>query len=137
MAGVPKIKEGKIDAPLIKKTINNTEKVCVDYEQGDRAVSLYHVMDHLSNKVSWLELSPLTGRTHQLRVHCADILKTPIIGDDKYGQRKVVAKDLPKRMYLHAHSLTWMGKNGKEKTVVAPLDKDFKQAFTEYGFSEN
>lgn len=136
VGGLPKIQEGKIDAPLIKKMVGGSEKMCVDYEQGERAVSLYHVVDHLSNKISWLEMSPLTGRTHQLRVHCADILKTPIIGDDKYGQRQVSFKNLPKRMYLHAHSLTWVDAKGKEQTIQAPLDKDFKQAFNEYGFEE-
>ncbi len=133
--GCPKILEGKIDAPLIKKATENGEKVCVDLTQGDRAVSLYHVVDHLSNKVSWLELAPLTGRTHQLRVHCADVLKTPIIGDDKYGKREATSKNLPKRMYLHARALTWMDK-GKERCVVAPLDTDFKAVFNEYGFTE-
>lgn len=136
VGGYPKIAEGKIDAPLIKKSLMGGEKMCVDFDQGERAISLYQVVDHLSNKVSWLELSPLTGRTHQLRVHCADVLKTPILGDEKYGQRKVISKDLPKRMYLHAHSLVWTNTLGKEKKVLAPLDKDFKAAFNEYGFKE-
>ncbi len=137
VAGCPKVKEGKIEAPLIKKSFGNMEKVCVDFEQGDKAISLYHVHDHLSNQVSWLELMPLTGRTHQLRVHCADVLKTPIIGDDKYGQRNILNKNLPKRMFLHARALTWLNSKGKSQTVEAPIDKDFQIAFSEYGFTES
>lgn len=134
--GCPKPKEGKIEAPLLKKTGTLGEKMFVDFENGDTAVSLYQTIDNLANKVAWLQLSPLTGRTHQLRVHCADVLKTPIIGDTKYGKRNPLAGQIPGQMYLHAHCLSWTDENGKDKSVTAPTPDYFKTAFNEFGFDE-
>lgn len=136
VAGCPKIKEGKIDAPLMKKSSASGEKMSVDFEKGDKAISLYQVVDHLANKVSWLQMAPLTGRTHQLRVHCADVLKTPILGDDKYGKRSTLMQNIPHQMYLHAHSITWTNEQGKTKTVVASLPDYFETAFHEFGFDK-
>ena len=136
VAGCPKIKEGKIEAPLMKKTGPQGEKMMVDFAEGDKAVSLYQVADHLANKVAWLQMAPLTGRTHQLRVHCADVLKTPILGDDKYGKRSSLMQNIPHQMYLHARSITWTDSKGKVQTVSAPLPDYFKTAFHEFGFDE-
>lgn len=136
VAGHPKIKEGKIEAPLIKKSGTSGEKMVVDYDEGDRAVSLYQVVDHLANKVSWLQMAPLTGRTHQLRVHCSDVLKTPILGDDKYGKRTTLMQNIPYQMYLHARSITWVNDKGKTQAVTAPIPEYFKNAFHEFGFDE-
>lgn len=136
VAGCPKIKEGKIDAPLMKKSSITGEKMAVDFDQGDKAISLYQVVDHLANKISWMQMAPLTGRTHQLRVHCAEVLKTPILGDDKYGRRGTLMQNIPHQMYLHAHSITWENENGKMQTVSAPLPDYFRTAFHEFGFDE-
>ena len=136
VTGCPKIKEGKIDAPLIKKSSVSGEKMVVDFQEGDKALSLYQVTDHLANKVAWLQMAPLTGRTHQLRVHCADVLKTPILGDDKYGKRNSLMQNIPHQMYLHAHSISWNNTAGKNQTVSAPLPDYFKTAFHEFGFDE-
>ena len=136
VAGCPKIKEGKIDAPLMKKSGTSGEKMAVDFDEGDKAVSLYQVVDHLANKVSWMQMAPLTGRTHQLRVHCADILKTPILGDDKYGKRNTLMQNIAHQMYLHARSITWKNEKGKIQTVSAPLPNYFQTAFREFGFNE-
>ena len=62
------------------------ERVVPD-EEGKSAVTDYRVLDHAGKKAAWLELWPLTGRTHQLRAHCA-ALGTPILGDGKYGGAK-------------------------------------------------
>lgn len=52
---------------------------------SQHAITEYRVIGPSSHGYTWLELSPLTGRKHQLRVHCAEVLGTPIVGDYKYG----------------------------------------------------
>jgi len=76
--------------------------------------------------VSYLELRPQTGRTHQIRVHLSSI-GHPIVGDTLYGKGKETAFDF-KRVALHAMSLTFKGKGGKEIAIEAPLPDDFIKA---------
>ena len=134
--GMPYPAKGKIEAPLIQKRIGkNADKRMVD-EEGLPAVSLYEVQDHLADKVSWLQMSPLTGRTHQLRIHAAEILKTPILGDTRYGKRSDLTKELPSKMFLHARAICLPLQNKKTIVIEAPLPEHFKEAFKQFGFSE-
>lgn len=55
------------------------------FMSSQHAITEYRVIASSSQGYTWLELSPLTGRKHQLRVHCAEVLGTPIVGDYKYG----------------------------------------------------
>ena len=134
--GLPKPDKGKIEAPLLQKKISaNTDRRTID-ENGSEAVSLYAVQDHLADKVSWLQMSPLTGRTHQLRIHAAEALKTPILGDSRYGKKNNLTDDLPNKMFLHARAISIPLMNKKELIVEAPLPKHFQEAFQLFGFSE-
>lgn len=89
--GSPKEKEGVICAPLSKVLLNDgkTERVILAHQTGfqasQEAITEYRVLGPMINGCSWLELRPLTSRKHQLRVHCAEALGTPIVGDYKYG----------------------------------------------------
>ncbi|PSS14512.1 RNA pseudouridine synthase [Actinidia chinensis var. chinensis] len=89
--GSPKEKEGLICAPLSKVLLNDgkTERVilsnCSGLEASQEAVTEYRVLGPMINGCSWIELCPHTSRKHQLRVHCAEALGTPIVGDYKYG----------------------------------------------------
>ncbi|XP_024031022.1 RNA pseudouridine synthase 3, mitochondrial [Morus notabilis] len=89
--GSPKEKEGIICAPLSKVLLNDgkTERVILAHQTGfqasQEAITEYRVLGPMINGCSWLELRPLTSRKHQLRVHCAEALGTPIVGDYKYG----------------------------------------------------
>ncbi|PON45205.1 Pseudouridine synthase [Parasponia andersonii] len=89
--GSPKEKEGLICAPLSKVLLNDgkTERVILAHQSGfeasQEAITEYRVLGPMINGCSWLELRPLTSRKHQLRVHCAEALGTPIVGDYKYG----------------------------------------------------
>ncbi|KAL6858973.1 hypothetical protein ACP4OV_017975 [Aristida adscensionis] len=89
--GTPKEKEGIISAPISKVLLDDgkAERVILAHPSGidgaQEAVTEYRVMGPTINGCSWVELRPLTGRKHQLRVHCAEALGTPIVGDYKYG----------------------------------------------------
>lgn len=89
--GSPRRSEGLISLPLQKVVLEKGkfERITVvDNFQSllaQSAVTKYRVIGSPSHGYSWLELSPLTGRKHQLRVHCAEVLGTPIVGDYKYG----------------------------------------------------
>ncbi|CAN6452642.1 unnamed protein product [Victoria cruziana] len=89
--GTPKQKEGVIAAPLSKVTLKDgkTERVIMAHSSGidtsQEAITEYRVLGPTVNGCSWIELLPVTGRKHQLRVHCAEALGTPIVGDYKYG----------------------------------------------------
>ncbi|KAM5572145.1 hypothetical protein ABKV19_012284 [Rosa sericea] len=89
--GSPKEKEGLICAPLMKVLLDDgkTERVILAHQSGleasQPALTQYRVLGPTINGCSWIELQPLTSRKHQLRVHCAEALGTPIVGDYKYG----------------------------------------------------
>jgi len=126
--GAPEITEGKIDLPLAKQEEGDVEKVAIDKEEGKRAVTLYRVIERLSRALAWVELMPVTGRTHQLRVHMAAI-GHPIIGDGKYGAREAFIDGLPNRLHLHARHIRIQGM----LDVTAPLPKHMKESFKTLG----
>lgn len=97
--GVVKNSEGKISLPLIAD-IHDRPRQKVDYKHGKPAETLYNV-DKIVDGKTYIHLYPTTGRTHQLRVHCAYLhgLHCPILGDELYGSKS-------DRMYLHAESIT-------------------------------
>ncbi|MBQ4472483.1 MAG: RluA family pseudouridine synthase [Alphaproteobacteria bacterium] len=131
VAGKPTPVAGKIDAPLTKKT----DKVVVDFDHGDRAISVYQTIDNAGQKASWLALSPLTGRTHQLRVHLTDILQTPILGDDKYGKKTLAG--IGNGLHLHARAIEIKSPDThKIVRVIADLPPHMKTTFHMLGFDE-
>ncbi|MFC3031011.1 RluA family pseudouridine synthase [Pseudoalteromonas fenneropenaei] len=102
--------EGCIDLPLAKDSDNvPKQKVC--YEQGKSAVTYYRVLERRANS-TLVELKPVTGRTHQLRVHML-ALGHPILGDDFYGDAACLAA--APRLHLHAQSLSFAHPTSKER----------------------
>ncbi len=97
--GAPTAPEGIVDRPLKKITRKEGWRMVPD-SGGQRAVTRYRVLG-ASEGLTWLELSPETGRTHQLRVHCA-AEGFPVLGDSVYG--RVETTRIP--LHLHAHSVT-------------------------------
>ncbi|XP_051132363.1 RNA pseudouridine synthase 4, mitochondrial [Andrographis paniculata] len=89
--GSPRRKEGVISMPLAKVVVGDgkSERITTaDYSHktsAQLAVTEYRVISSSPHGFTWLELFPHTGRKHQLRVHCAEVLGTPIVGDYKYG----------------------------------------------------
>ncbi|KAL3638529.1 hypothetical protein CASFOL_017900 [Castilleja foliolosa] len=89
--GSPRRREGVISVPLMKVVVDNGKSERITVVDNNHTLSVQHsvteyrVIASSSCGYTWLELSPLTGRKHQLRVHCAEVLGTPIVGDYKYG----------------------------------------------------
>ena len=120
--GVPRPEKGRIDLALSKKRGHGGERVATGTKDARKAVTLYATVDTVGRKAAWLALWPITGRTHQLRVHCTEI-GVPIQGDGKYGGRDsfLDGEDIPPQLHLHAREKVLpLGKN-KENRVTAPL----------------
>lgn len=136
VAGVPDIRQGRIDLGLIKRNgAGGGERVHADDEKGKHAVTYYRVLDHAGTRAAWLALMPVTGRTHQLRAHCA-ALGTPILGDGKYGggAAQLPGSAGPQRLHLHARSLEIPSPGGGSLKVTAPLPPHMKETWRFFGF---
>ena len=138
VAGIPKLRQGRIDAPLSKLPGRLGEKVAVDREEGKRAVTWYRVVDAVLRRAAWLEMEPRTGRTHQLRAHCV-LLGTPIVGDGKYGgeEAKLEGFGLSRKMHLHARALIVPHPRGGVLSVEAPLPPHMQASFAFFEFAES
>ena len=139
VVGVPDVLEGEIDAPLAKQPGTGGEKMHVDQENGQPAVTRYRVVDRIGNKACWVELEPMTGRTHQLRVHLA-AMGHPIVGDGKYGgQDAFLTGSISRKMHLHARRLIISqppvnGKSSGKLDVTAELPEHFAATMEQLGF---
>lgn len=132
--GLPEIEAGTIDAPLAKGGDVGREKM-EETDDGQSAETDYRIVDHAAGRVAWLELRPRTGRTHQLRAHCA-VMGNPILGDGKYGGRESFMSGLPKRLHLHAHTLQLPHPDtGQRLEVTAPLDEELVKSWKFLGFN--
>ncbi|OCC25252.1 RNA pseudouridine synthase [Croceicoccus estronivorus] len=136
VVGVPDVAEGTIDAPLAKQPGTGGEKMHVDEENGQPAKTRYRIVDRAGNRAAWLELQPLTGRTHQLRVHLAAI-GHPIVGDGKYGgQDAFLTGSISRKMHLHARRLIIDHPDGTPLDVTAGLPDHFAASMAQLGFDE-
>ena len=137
VAGVPDIEDGLIELSLAKQPGSGGEKMMVDQsEQGLSARTRYRVLDRAGNRAAWVELQPLTGRTHQLRVHMAAI-GHPIIGDGKYGgPESFLTGSISRKMHLHARRLIIDHPDGTPLDVTAPLPTHFAASMEQLGFDE-
>ncbi len=139
VVGVPDVREGTIDAPLAKQPGSGGEKMHVDEEEGAPAVTRYRVVEKAGNRACWVELEPMTGRTHQLRVHMLAI-GHPIVGDGKYGgQDAFLTGSISRKMHLHARRLV-IGEpkgadgSGGKLDVTADLPEHFAASMEQLGF---
>jgi 23S rRNA pseudouridine955/2504/2580 synthase len=135
VAGLPKLRQGRIDLPLAKRALKGGERVQSD-DEGKDAVTYYTVVDSAGDRASWLALLPLTGRTHQLRAHCAAI-GTPILGDGKYGgaAAHALGSAAARRLHLHARTLEIPHPAGFTLKVTAPLPPHMKRMWEFLGFA--
>ncbi len=136
IVGVPEIAEGLIELPLAKQPGTGGEKMYVDHAGGQSARTRYRVIDRAGNRAAWIELQPLTGRTHQLRVHMAAI-GHPIVGDGKYGgQASFLTGSISRKMHLHARQLMIDAPDKARIDVTAPLPDHFAASLAQLGFDE-
>lgn len=139
VAGEPVMKRGKIDLALAKSAgPSGFERVAGgDEDDAKRAVTLYETVDSAAGRCAWLVLWPRTGRTHQLRVHCADALKTPIVGDGKYGggASRIPGEGISGKLHLHARSIELPHPSGKGMLKIkAPLPAHMRKTWEFFGF---
>ena len=110
--------KGIISLPLMPDYLDRPRQI-VDHEQGKEAITEYEVLEPVDDFHLRIALYPKTGRTHQLRVHCAhqEGLKAPILGDPLYGNEKAA------RLHLHAEEITFEHPlTGKKMTITRKAD---------------
>src|SRR3712207_4667082 len=106
----------------------------VDEEGGQAARTRYRVIERAGNRAAWVELQPLTGRTHQLRVHMAAI-GHPIVGDGKYGgQEAFLTGTISRKLHLHARRLRIDHPDGGRIDVTADLPPHLAETIANLGF---
>jgi 23S rRNA pseudouridine955/2504/2580 synthase len=133
--GVPQPYTGRVDLALAKSGGKGFERMREDEEEGRRAITDYKVLDHAADKAAWVELRPLTGRTHQLRVHCA-ALGTPILGDGKYGGKDAHLQGIAanRQLHLHAREIEMPHPAGGTLKVTAKLPDFMRETWRFLGF---
>ena len=116
----------RVDAPLLKSEIANDERIVRVHPDGKPSLTEFKVLQSYTN-CSLVEAKPITGRTHQIRVH-AQHMGHGLIGDEKYGDdefNKAMRALGVKRLFLHAAELGFYLPEAKELTIVkAPLAQD-------------
>jgi RluA family pseudouridine synthase len=124
--GIVNKDEGKIDNFLGKKAQFQGQTIygSVEKNKGVRAITFWNCLSR-GKMASVVCCEPLTGRTHQLRVHLSQI-GHPVLGDVQYGKKFLCAYK-PHRNLLHAYSVVF-SHLGKQLKITAPLPADFKQA---------
>ena len=128
--GKPKEQKGTISAPLgrigLKRTTKITGKKLIDKKEAETE---YKTIKNY-REFSFLELSPKTGRTHQLRVHLNSI-GHPIAGDSIYGFRKLSAPLGLNRLFLHAYKLEFITPDNKRLTLETDPPEDLQKVLNE------
>ena len=122
-----------IDAPLLVTHRKNGERHVVVRKDGKQAKTRVR-LSRTYGKFSLLQCQPLSGRTHQIRVHLQS-LEHPIAGDDRYGDpdiNKLAARHGLKRLFLHAQSIAFPDEHGNELHFTSPL-ADELQRFLDKG----
>jgi 23S rRNA pseudouridine955/2504/2580 synthase len=126
--------EGIIDAPLAKQPGTGGEKMHISEEHGLPAKTRWRVIDRAGNRAAWVELQPLTGRTHQLRAHMASI-GHPIVGDAKYGGSEAfLTGGISRKLHLHARRIRIDAPGGGAIDVTADLPPHFAETLATIGF---
>lgn len=139
VAGVPRVKQGRVSTFLAKGEDEEGDAKMVIARHGaegaSHAVTYYAVVETAGQKLAWLSMKPVTGRTHQLRAHAAHI-GHPIVGDPKYFnvENWELPGGLQKKLHLLARRIVIPHpRSGKPVDVTAPLPPHMKQSWSVLG----
>jgi 23S rRNA pseudouridine955/2504/2580 synthase len=132
--GRPRPPKGRIEFAL-GRSAADPERVVSDAE-GKPSATLYDTIETAGDRVAVLRLNPLTGRTHQLRVHCAEGLGCPVVGDTRYGgERHGLGDAVGEGMHLHAAAIALPHPSGRGVLrVVAKLPAHMLKTWRYFGF---
>ena len=138
VAGVPKPRQGRISTFLTKEELESESRMRIAQhgeEGASHAVTYYAVVETAAQKLSWLSLKPVTGRTHQLRAHCAHV-GHPIVGDPKYFEKEnwELPGGLQNRLHLLARRIVVPHPRVGKIDVTAPLPAHMVQSWNLLGF---
>jgi 23S rRNA pseudouridine955/2504/2580 synthase len=138
VVGVPKPRQGRISTYLAKGAGPEGELMRIarhGEKEASHAVTYYAVVDQAAQKLAWLSLKPVTGRTHQLRAHC-QIIGHPIVGDPKYFEKEnwELPGGLQNRLHLLARRLVIPHPRQGTIDVTAPLPPHMQQTWNLVGF---
>ena len=136
--GVPKPRQARISTYVAKYQAEDGDRMRIARHGDDgaqHAVTHYSVVEQSAQKLSWLMLKPVTGRTHQLRVHTA-YMDCPIIGDPKYFniENWEFPGGIQKKLHLHARRIRIPHPKGGVLDVSAPLPPHMQQSWNLLGF---
>lgn len=139
VAPAPPKDGGLLEGALVKGEGPRKEAMIVDPVNGKESATLFHVIERSQKAdAALVAFWPRTGRMHQIRVHAADVLGCPIIGDEKYGGMTQLIDDLglDGRLHLHAARIIFRHPaTGALMDVMAPLPADMMKTFTKLGFN--
>jgi 23S rRNA pseudouridine955/2504/2580 synthase len=136
--GVPKPEKGRIEVPLAKRGESMIIASKKD-EDAKNAITVYQNMERARFQAAFVAMWPITGRTHQLRVHMEHI-GTPLLGDKVYGKQipdTLPLEELGKGLHLHARRLIIPHPRHGMIDVSAPLGADMRKTWKYFGFDAN
>ena len=137
--GSPRPTEGTISMPIAKRMVRiesgDVERVVpAEGEGAKKAITDYQTLDDAGGRVAFLAMRPVTGRTHQLRVHAAAI-GCPVVGDGKYGGALSHLEGVSGRLHLFCRAMTFPHpKTGRKMTLTAPLTGHMAETWKFFSF---
>ncbi len=139
--GSPRPHEGTISLPIAKRMVRieggDVERVVpAEGEDAKKAITDYQTLEDAGGRVTFLAMRPVTGRTHQLRVH-ATAIGCPVVGDGKYGGAAAHLEGVSNKLHLFCRSMTFPHpKTRRNTTLTAPLSGHMAETWKFFSFDQ-